>query len=50
MIMLDIYLCSKGELYKSRMISNVFICMIKTKNFQKNWNVGERNHNDTKHI
>ncbi len=50
MIMLDIYLCSKGELYKSRMISNVFICIIKINCFSKNWNVGEGIHNDTKHI
>lgn len=45
------YLCRKEQLYKSRMLKNILICMIKTKYNLENQNVGEGAiYNDTKHI
>ena len=34
------YLCRKEQLYKSRMLKNILICMIKTKYNLENQNVG----------
>ena len=45
------YLCRKEQLYKSRMLKNILICMIKTKYNLEIQNVGEGAiYNDTKHI
>ncbi len=46
-----VYICRKEQLYKSMMLKNILICMIKTKHILKNQNVGEGEiYNDTKHI